>query len=305
MPHVPPRNADRGGHHADVGDRPSPYPPPPRRSHQGAARSAEPAIGLGACDAGSTARAAWGLTTYAHDPDRNSCPAWYLESGGESFALAELGFIVMQIEHIGTPIHSKSFHDVYNGNFHDNGLPDHVARLRHIAARHPFVDSERVGIFGHSGGGFASTDAMLTYLDFCNVAASGAGNHDNRSYNTHCADKHQRMPTKDSAGKSDNVASAANKGYAANLKGHLILMYGDVDDNVHPANTLQQLDELSKANKSHDLDMAPNRGHGLNKPYFIRSRWDDSVTLLLREVPPDNDKVTPPDRSTGTDAEPE
>ena len=238
-------------------------------------------------------------------PQVGSVGTWDFKSGGEPFALAELGFIVVQIDHIGTPMRSKSFHDVYYGNFHDNGLPDHVAVLRQLAARHPFVDIERVGIFGHSGGGFASTDAMLTYPDFFKVAVSGAGNHDNRSYNIYWAEKYQGMLKKDSSGKSDNFTSAANKTYASNLKGHLMLMYGDVDDNVHPANTVQLIDELTKANKSYDLVIAPNRGHGLNEPYFIRRRWDYFVTWLLGKVPPDNYKMTPPEGSTGVDGVPE
>ena len=238
-------------------------------------------------------------------PQVGSVGTWDFKSGGEPFALAELGFIVVQIDHIGTPMRSKSFHDVYYGNFHDNGLPDHVAVLRQLAARHPFVDIERVGIFGHSGGGFASTDAMLTYPDFFKVAVSGAGNHDNRSYNIYWAEKYQGMLKKDSSGKSDNFTSAANKTYASNLKGHLLLMYGDVDDNVHPANTVQLIDELTKANKSYDLVIAPNRGHGLNEPYFIRRRWDYFVTWLLGKVPPDNYKMTPPEGSTGVDGVPE
>ena len=238
-------------------------------------------------------------------PQVGSVGTWDFKSGGEPFALAELGFIVVQIDHIGTPMRSKSFHDVYYGNFHDNGLPDHVAVLRQLAARHPFVDIERVGIFGHSGGGFASTDAMLTYPDFFKVAVSGAGNHDNRSYNIYWAEKYQGMLKKDSSGKSDNFTSAANKTYASNLKGHLMLMHGDVDDNVHPANTVQLIDELTKANKSYDLVIAPNRGHGLNEPYFIRRRWDYFVTWLLGKVPPDNYKMTPPEGSTGTDGVPE
>ena len=238
-------------------------------------------------------------------PQVGSVGTWDFKSGGEPFALAELGFIVVQIDHIGTPMRSKAFHDVYYGNFHDNGLPDHVAVLRQLAARHPFVDIERVGIFGHSGGGFASTDAMLTYPDFFKVAVSGAGNHDNRSYNIYWAEKYQGLLKKDSSGKSDNFTNAANKTYASNLKGHLMLMHGDVDDNVHPANTVQLIDELTKANKSYDLVIAPNRGHGLNEPYFIRRRWDYFVTWLLGKVPPDNYKITPPEGSTGTDGVPE
>ena len=92
-----------------------------------------------------------------------------------------------------------------------------------------------MGIFGHSGGGFASTDAMLRYPDFFKVAVSSSGNHDNRSYNIYWAEKYQGLMTRDTLRKSDNFAASANKTYASNLRGHLLLMHGDVDDNVHPA----------------------------------------------------------------------
>lgn len=228
-------------------------------------------------------------------PQVGSVGTWDFKSGGEPFSLAELGFVVVQIDHIGTPMRSKAFHDVYYGNFHDNGLPDHVAVLKQLAAARPYIDIEQVGIFGHSGGGFASTDAMLTYPDFFKVAVSGAGNHDNRSYNIYWAEKYQGLLKQDTAAKTDNFTSAANKTYAANLKGHLLLMHGDVDDNVHPANTIQLVDELTKANKNYDLVIAPNRGHGLNEPYFIRRRWDYFVTWLLGRQPPDSYKIVPPE----------
>ncbi|HVT39111.1 MAG TPA: DPP IV N-terminal domain-containing protein [Gemmatimonadaceae bacterium] len=236
-------------------------------------------------------------------PQVGSVGTWDFKAGGEPFSLAEIGFVVVQIDHIGTPMRSKAFHDQYYGNFHDNGLPDHVAVLKQLAARYPYIDIERVGIFGHSGGGFASTDAMLTFPDFFKVAVSGAGNHDNRSYNIYWAEKYQGVLRRDTVAKTDNFTSAANKTYAANLKGHLLLMHGDVDDNVHPANTIQLVDELTKANRNYDLIIAPNRGHGLNEPYFIRRRWDYFVTWLAGQTPPENFKITPPEGALGPDGQ--
>src|SRR5205823_85057 len=113
--------------------------------------------------------------------------------------------------------------------------------------QYKFIDLDRVGIFGHSGGGFASTDAILRYPDFFKVAVSGAGNHDNRSYNIYWAEKYQGLMNKDTLRKSDNFEGSANKMMAKNLRGHLLLMHGDMDDNVHPANTIQVVDELIKA----------------------------------------------------------
>ena len=227
-------------------------------------------------------------------PQVGSVGSWSFKNGGEPFSLAELGFVVIQLDHLGTPLRSKSFHDNYYGFFGDNGLPDHITAIKQLAARYPFIDADRVGIFGHSGGGFASTDAMLRYPDFFKVAVSGAGNHDNRSYNIYWAEKYQGMMKKDTVRKTDNFENSANKSMAKNLKGHLMLMHGDMDDNVHPANTVQLIDELEKANKAFDLVWAPNRNHGLNEPYFIRRRWDYFVEHLLGMTPPDNYEIRQP-----------
>ena len=207
--------------------------------------------------------------------------------------LAQLGFVVVQIDHLGTPHRSKAFHDNYYGNFIDNGIPDHIAVIKQLAARHPFIDLDRVGIYGHSGGGFASTDAILRFPEFFKVAVSGAGNHDNRSYNIYWAEKYQGVMQSDSGG-GDNFESAANRTYAANLEGKLLLMHGDMDDNVHPAMTVQLVDELIRANRDFDFILAPNRAHGLNEPYFIRRRWDYFVRHLLGAEPPSQYEITRP-----------
>lgn len=219
-------------------------------------------------------------------PQVGSVGSWTFKSGGEDFSLAKLGFVVIQLDHMGTPHRSKAFHDVYYGDFNDNGLPDHVSAIKQLAARYPFMDLERVGIYGHSGGGFASTDAMLKYPDFYKVAVSGAGNHDNASYNIYWAEKYQGLLVADSASGTSNFTDEANKTHVANLKGKLLLMHGDMDDNVHPAMTVQLIDELTKANKDYDLVWAPDRAHGLNEPYFVRRRWDYFVRHLLGAEPP-------------------
>ncbi|MCA0375754.1 MAG: S9 family peptidase [Gemmatimonadetes bacterium] len=238
-------------------------------------------------------------------PQVGSVGAWSWKGNGEPFALAELGFIVVQIDHLGTPGRSKAFHDNYYGNFTDNGLPDHIAAIKQLGARHRYIDLERVGIFGHSGGGFASTDAVLKFPEFFKVAVSGAGNHDNRSYNIYWAEKYQGLLKRDSTRRGeDNFTASANKTYVNNLQGKLLLMHGDMDDNVHPAMTIQVVDELIKANKTFDLIMAPNRAHGLNEPYFIRRRWDYFVEHLLGAVPPVNYKMTPADNQGGFDSTP-
>ena len=227
-------------------------------------------------------------------PQVGSVGSWTFKSGGEDFSLAKLGFVVIQLDHMGTPHRSKAFHDVYYGDFNDNGLPDHVSAIKQLAARHPFMDLDRVGIYGHSGGGFASTDAMFQYPDFFKVAVSGAGNHDNASYNIYWAEKYQGLLARDSASGTTNFTDEANKTHVAKLKGRLLLMHGDMDDNVHPSMTVQLIDELTKANKDYDLVWAPDRAHGLNEPYFIRRRWDYFVEHLLGATPPAEYEITRP-----------
>jgi dipeptidyl aminopeptidase/acylaminoacyl peptidase len=214
--------------------------------------------------------------------------AWSFSARHEPRALAELGFIVLELDHMGTPGRSKAFHDFYFGNMGDNGLPDHIAAIRQLAAKHSYVDIKRVGIYGHSGGGFASTDAILRYPDFFHVAVSGAGNHDNRTYGYFWGEKYQGLLKKN--GSSDNYEGSANYTMAGNLKGKLLLMHGDMDTNVHPAHTLRVVDALIKANKNFDMIIFPDAGHGLPE-YSIRKQWDYFVTHLLGEKPPQDYKM--------------
>jgi dipeptidyl-peptidase-4 len=232
-------------------------------------------------------------------PQVGSVGQWAWSSGSENRALAELGFVVVQLDHLGTPLRSKAFHDNYYGNFIDNGLPDHVLGIKQLGARFPFMDLDRVGIYGHSGGGFASTDAILRYPDFYKVAVSTAGNHDNRSYNIYWAEKYQGLLKRDTLRNTDNFESSANKTYAKQLKGKLLIMHGDMDDNVHPAMTIQVVDELIKANRDFDMLIVPNRNHGLNEPYIIRRRWDYFVRHLMGAEPPRDYEIAPAPAGTG------
>ena len=207
-------------------------------------------------------------------------------SRGDQQALAELGFIVMAMDAMGTPMRSKSFHAAYYGNMGDNGLPDQIIGMKQLAERFPWINIERVGIYGHSGGGFASTDAILRYPDFFKVAVSGAGNHDNRSYEDDWGEKWQGLlkTNPDGTGSYDNQA---NQLLAKNLKGKLLLAHGTMDSNVPPYNTLLVVNELIAANKDFDLILFPNRGHGFGREaYMIRRRWDYFVKHLLGAEPP-------------------
>jgi dipeptidyl aminopeptidase/acylaminoacyl peptidase len=205
---------------------------------------------------------------------------------GDAQALAELGFIVVEIDGMGTPWRSKKFHEAYYGNMGDNTLPDQVAGMKELASRFPWIDIDRAGIYGHSGGGYAAADAMFRYPDFFKVGISEAGNHDNRVYEDDWAEKWQGLLEKRADGTT-NYDNQANQLMAKNLKGKLLLAHGTLDTNVPPNNTLLVVNELIKANKDFDLLMLPNRGHGFgNEGYMVRRRWDYFVRHLLGVEPP-------------------
>jgi dipeptidyl aminopeptidase/acylaminoacyl peptidase len=214
---------------------------------------------------------------------------------GDAQALAELGFIVVEIDGMGTPWRSKKFHEAYFGDLGDNTLPDQVAGMKELAQRYPWIDIDRAGIWGHSGGGFAAADAMFRYPDFFKVGISEAGNHDNRDYEDDWGEKWQGL-LRPKPGGGDNYDSQANQNIAKNLKGHLLLAHGTMDDNVPPSNTLLVVNELIKANKDFDLIMLPNRTHRFaNEPYMVRKRWDYFVRYLLGAEPPKGYQLqTPP-----------
>lgn len=202
-------------------------------------------------------------------------------------SLAELGFIVVCIDGMGTPGRSKSFHDALFGDMADNTIPDQVAGIKELAARYPWIDAGRVGIYGHSGGGAATAAAMFHAPDFFKVGISESGNHDNRVYEDDWAEKWIGLETKNADGTS-NYDSQANENFAKNLKGHLLLIHGTMDDNVPPNNTLLVVDALIKANKDFDLLMIPNARHGYGSEtrYVVRRRWDYFVRYLASGVPP-------------------
>lgn len=216
---------------------------------------------------------------------------------GQVQALAELGFIVLEIDALGNTGRSKGLYSTWYGDMGDNGIPDHVAAIKQLGARHPWMDLTRVGIYGHSGGGFSSTDALLRYPDLFSVAVSTAGNHDNRTYYHGWGERFQGLFVRDTLRGTDNYAPAANRTHAANLKGRLFLIHGDMDDNVHPAHTLALVDALVKANKRFDLLILPDADHNLTQhPYVIRRTWDFFVEHLRGDTPPEDFTIAPPPR---------
>ncbi len=206
---------------------------------------------------------------------------------GDHQALAELGFIVVAIDGMGTPYRSKAFHDAYFANIIDNTLPDQVAGMKELAKRYPWIDLSRAGIWGHSGGGNASATAMFRYPDFFKVGIAESGNHDNRVYEDDWAEKWQGLLVKNKDG-TDNYDAHANQKYAKDLKGKLLLAHGNMDDNVPPYNTWLVVDALIKANKDFDLILFPNarHGYGTDSLYMTRRRWDYFVRNLLGAEPP-------------------
>src|SRR5207249_766137 len=214
---------------------------------------------------------------------------------GDSQALAELGFIVVEIDGMGTPSRSKQFQDAYFGNMGDNTLPDQVAAMKELARRYSWIDLDRAGIWGHSGGGYAAADAMFRYPDFFKVGISESGNHDNRVYEDDWAEKWQGLLETRPDGTT-NYDNQANQNFAKNLKGKLLLAHGTMDDNVPPYNTLLVVEALVKANKDFDLLMLPNERHGYGDAtyYMMRRRWDYFVRHLAGAEPPKEFELHPP-----------
>ena len=180
-------------------------------------------------------------------------------------SLAQFGFVVIEVGNRGgNPQRSKWYHNFGYGNLRDYGLADKKAAVEQLAKRHPWIDDTRVGIYGHSGGGFMSTAAMLVYPDFFKVAVSTSGNHDNSVYNRSWSEKHDGV--KEVVDKEGNVTFEydidKNQDLAKNLKGKLLLMTGDIDNNVHPANTFRVIDALIRANKRFDFHIIPGKRHG-------------------------------------------
>jgi dipeptidyl aminopeptidase/acylaminoacyl peptidase len=173
----------------------------------------------------------------------------------------------------------------------DNTLPDQIAGMKELAKQFPWIDLDRVGIWGHSGGGFATADAMFRHPEFFKVGIAESGNHDNRVYEDDWAEKWQGLLGKDSlqAGYID----AANQTHADKLQGKLLLAHGTMDNNVPPDNTLLVVDALIKANKDFDLLMIPNAAHGYGAAgnYMMRRRWDYFLTWLMGVTPPKEFKI--------------
>ncbi len=205
---------------------------------------------------------------------------------GNTHAIAELGFVVLQIDAFGTPMRSREFHTYYYGDMADNGLPDQKSATIDLAERYSFIDVDRVGMYGHSGGGFATTAALFNHSDFFKVGVAGAGNLDNRGYTFYWGEKFQGQLTVDEDGV-DSFENQALQLQAENLGGKLLLSYGTMDNNVHPNMTHLVINELIRHNKDFDLIVLPNRNHGYaNENYKMRRTMDYFVKHLMHVNPP-------------------
>ena len=213
----------------------------------------------------------------------------------ENTRLAQLGFIVIAVGHRGgTPMRGKFYHTYSHGRLRDYPLADDKYAIEQLAQRYSFIDIKRVGIYGHSGGGFMSTAAICTYSDFYKAAVSSAGNHDNTIYNhwwgeTHNGVKEEKKVIKDSV-NGDRTESmfkfkvGTNMELAKRYKGGLLLIHGWMDDNVHPAHSLRMVDALIKADKNFDMIILPRSNHGFSgaeNTFYEHKMWFHFARILL------------------------
>lgn len=213
---------------------------------------------------------------------------------GDHQALAELGFVVIALDGMGTPLRSKSFQDAWYGNMADNTLPDQVAALKQLAAKYSWIDAARAGIWGHSGGGNATAAALFRYPEVYKVGWSESGNHDNLTYEDDWGERYHGLLEDKGEGKT-NYSGQDNASMASHLAGKLMLVHGLMDDNVPPQSTLQVVDALMKANKDFDLLLLPHARHGfgMDSYYVMRRRWDYFVKHLLGAEPPKEFELKP------------
>jgi dipeptidyl-peptidase-4 len=195
-------------------------------------------------------------------------------------SVAELGFVIVMVDGRGTTGRSRAFHEYSYRNL-GGSFEDHVAMIKQMAARYPYMDIERVGIWGTSAGGYGAAHAMLAFPEFYKVGVTISGDHDARLDKAWWNELYQGYPLQEDYIAQSNVTMAGK------LQGHLLIVHGDIDDNVHPVESMRFVDALMKANKNFDMLLVPNMYHGEGgNPYLIRRRWDYFVEYLLGVTPP-------------------
>jgi len=203
--------------------------------------------------------------------------------------------VVVMVDGRGTTGRSRAFHHFSYRNL-GGAFEDHVAMIKQMASKFPYMDIDRVGIFGTSAGGYGAAHAMLVFPDFYKVCVSISGDHDARLDKAWWNELYQGYPVQ------DDYAAQSNVTMADKLKGHLLLVHGDIDDNVHPVETMRFADALMKANKNFDMLFVPNMYHGESGPhaaYLVRRRWDYFVQYLLGVAPPKDFVISEQDISRG------
>ena len=243
------------------------------------------------------------IVAYVYPGPQPASVSKFFSTNASEQALAQFGFIVVTLGNRGgNPDRSKWYHNYGYGDLRDYGLADKKAVLEQLGDRHDFIDLDRVGIYGHSGGGFMSTAAMLVYPDFFKAAVSSSGNHNNDVYNRNWSETHHGVQevVDDEGNVSFEFDIEKNSDLAANLKGHLLLTTGDVDNNVHHAGTFRMAEALIRANKRFDFFMFPGQRHGygdmgdywfwLRAEYFVKhllgdDEWNANLLQLQVEQP--------------------
>ena len=243
------------------------------------------------------------IVAYVYPGPQTESVSKFFSTNASEQALAQFGFIVVTLGNRGgNPDRSKWYHNYGYGDLRDYGLADKKAVLEQLGDRHDFIDLDRVGIYGHSGGGFMSTAAMLVYPDFFKAAVSSSGNHNNDVYNRNWSETHHGVQEviDDEGNVSFEFDIEKNSDLAANLKGHLLLTTGDVDNNVHHAGTFRMAEALIRANKRFDFFMFPGQRHGygdmgdywfwLRAEYFVKhllgdDEWNANLLQLQVEQP--------------------
>ena len=243
------------------------------------------------------------IVAYVYPGPQTESVSKFFSTNASEQALAQFGFIVVTLGNRGgNPDRSKWYHNYGYGDLRDYGLADKKAVLEQLGDRHDFIDLDRVGIYGHSGGGFMSTAAMLVYPDFFKAAVSSSGNHNNDVYNRNWSETHHGVQevVDDEGNVSFEFDIEKNSDLAANLKGHLLLTPGDVDNNVHHAGTFRMAEALIRANKRFDFFMFPGQRHGygdmgdywfwLRAEYFVKhllgdDEWNANLLQLQVEQP--------------------
>ena len=201
-------------------------------------------------------------------------------------SFAELGFVVVTVDGLGTAQRSKKFHDFSYKNLGDIGADDHEKAIRELALKYNYMDIDRVGIFGHSAGGYDAARALLIKPDFYKVGVASAGNHDHRLAKAWWPELYMGFP------EGPEYAEQSNMKIAANLKGKLLLVHGDMDNNVNPVETIQMANALMEANRDFEMLIVPNETHYLyNHKFFTRKRWDFFTKHLMGMEPPTNYEI--------------